>query len=113
MFPLINQIYNFFYTIPIYRQAKKKKYIYFESLQQIRKLFVERRLHHPAIDDLTDLIFTYGNRTRLLGYYSDNIRNQEFVSASLRILEKEISVVFTICYDVLALDSQPMRRHTI
>lgn len=113
MFSLANQVYNFFHTVPLYRRARRKKSVYFETLQNMRMLFIQNKVYHRSIDNLTSLIYAYSRHTQLLKQFSDDMTRQAVVDRSLRRLEQKIIVCISRCNDALSNSlRRPARRHS-
>lgn len=114
MFSLTRQLYNFFHAIPPYTRAKRKKIIYFETLQNMRMLFIQNQIHHRSIDELTSLVYAFSRQTHMLKLYSNDLYVQTAVDEGLRRLEHKIVMSIASCNDALSNAlSVPVRRRSI
>ncbi len=99
---LASQVYHLFDTVPMYRRMKRKARIHFETLQQMRTLFVEADFHNDNIDHLTSLVYAYNRKVEDMTTHGHKKEHCESVVYSLRYLEQKIIHAYAKCNDALS-----------
>lgn len=102
LFQLASQVYNIFDTVPIYRRMKRKARNHFETLQQMRTMFVEADFHDGSLEQLTSLVYAYNRKVEDMHVYGHEKEKRDSVVSSLRCLERKIVNAYAICNDALS-----------